>query len=334
MTGGRVYNTIQKNLVSGAGLFLSEKVEIIYPDDANESRLDSFLHQTLPLHSRTAFQRMIKAGQALVNGAVVKPSYQLSPGEVIAIDFPRPESSELTPIALPLDIVYEDSHLIVIDKPAGLVTHPASSYSLPTLVNGLLHHCSDFKGIGGVNRPGIVHRLDKDTSGLMVAAKDEPTLNGLKKQWEQRTIKREYVALCLGPWSDEQVQVQAPIGRDQYNRRKMAVTAKNSRTAITNFSLLEDLGDFACVKAVLETGRTHQIRVHLAFIAHPVIGDQLYGTNKLKKMFPRQALHAHRLGFTQPVTGAELDFFSDLPSDMSELLKALRKEKRTPSTSD
>lgn len=299
---------------------------VVYPPDASENRLDIFLFKLLSEFSRTFIQKKIKEGQIQVEGRTVKPGYRLSTGEVITIRILPPEESQLVPVPLPLTIVFEDAHLIVVDKPAGLVTHPAASYKEPTLVHALLHHCPDLPGVGGVKRPGIVHRLDKDTSGLIVVAKDDQTYQGLKGQWEKRTVKREYLTICQGPWQDPKLEVEAPIGRHPVHRKKMTVTAKNSRAAVTTFTLIEDLGEYALLKAELATGRTHQIRVHLTYLKHPIIGDQLYGNAKVKRMLSRQALHSHRLCFTHPVTSEVIDLRSDLPPDMANLLEQLRQE--------
>jgi len=299
--------------------------EFICSDDAVHQRIDSYLHKLFKDYSRTYIQKIIKQGQVFVDGQTINAGFRLANGQTVSMHLPKLVASDIQAEAIPLDVVFEDDHLVVIDKPAGMVTHPAAGHQSHTLVNALLHHCPNLKGIGEVKRPGIVHRLDMDTSGLIVVAKDEPAFKGLKEQWEKRTIIREYLALCLGPWADPQIIVDAPIGRHPTLRKKMAVTAQSSKPAVTEFTLIENMGDFALVKAKLKTGRTHQIRVHLAYLKSPLVGDQLYAGKKLRQMFARQALHAQRLGFAHPLSGELIDLTSKPPKDMQALLEQLRQ---------
>lgn len=307
-------------------------------------RLDKALAILCPDVSRARLQALIKSGHVCVSGIVqTKASAKLEEGDAISVDIPAPVSAEPEAEDIPLDIVYEDADLLVINKQAGLVVHPGAGNWSGTLVNALLHHCAGgLSGIGGVMRPGIVHRLDKETSGLMVVAKNDFAHQGLSAQLADRTLSRIYHALCLGVPMPPSGTVDKPIGRHGQNRLKMAVSNKNARDAVTYYKTLENYGDvLSLIECKLETGRTHQIRVHMAAIGYPLVGDPLYGPQKtalqaaLKKChlekgaaqiiseFPRQVLHARSISFIHPRSDKRHSFESDYPEDIGKILKIL-----------
>ncbi len=276
-----------------------------------------------PFVSRNFVQSLIADGRVRVNGSVVnRPSFRLSAGDVIEVVLPLPPSPVPEPEAIPLDIVYEDGSVIVVNKPRGMVVHPAPGNTEGTLVNALLAHC-ELRGVGSKERPGIVHRLDKGTSGLMVVAKEPMAYMDLVRQLQARTVVRRYVAFVHGKVPDERWTVNAPIGRDPLNRQRMAVLP-DGKPAVTHFTCLERFGAFSSVRAELVTGRTHQIRVHMAHIGHPLVGDRRYGAPR-DPALPDEgiALHAYRLEFVHPRTGELLSFEADLPEDMRRLRKTL-----------
>ncbi|MBX2833593.1 MAG: RluA family pseudouridine synthase [Micavibrio sp.] len=307
-------------------------------------RLDKAISECIDDLTRSRIQNLVKGGYVKVNGhTFAVASYKVLEGDSIELSVPEPEESEPKPENIPLNIVYEDDNLLVINKPVGLVVHPGAGNWTGTLVNALLHHCGDsLSGIGGVIRPGIVHRLDKDTSGLMVVAKNDAAHKGLSEQLEDRSLTRIYHALVLKVPTPIKGFVNMTIGRDARNRLKMAVRGQKAREAVTHYHMLQNYGE-ACslVECKLETGRTHQIRVHMAAIKHALIGDPLYGPqdtaliSSLKKAgyddevmqaclnFPRQALHAKKLSFFHPITDEHMEFESELPDDFLKLLKLL-----------
>jgi len=307
--------------------------------DAGE-RLDRLMARVLADLSRTRIKRLVEEGRVSLEGAPVRdPSLRVKQGQSFVLDLPPPIADAPEPQAMDLAIRYEDAHLIVIDKPAGLVVHPAPGNPDHTLVNALLAHCGEsLAGIGGVKRPGIVHRLDKDTSGLMVAAKTEAAQAGLAADFAARRITRAYQALVWGMPSPRAGEISGNIGRSPQNRKKMAVLRRGGKTAVTRYRVLRAFKDWAAlVESRLATGRTHQIRVHLAAQGHPVIGDPTYGdrrsVGRLQRLplsartrlaaFPRQALHATELGFRHPASGEPIAFKSPLPGDISELINLL-----------
>lgn len=289
----------------------------------NGTRLDSFLAEELDGISRSYLQKLIGEQQILVNNKVVKANYKVKTGDILLINIPDAAPIDVLPEEMDLNIVYEDSDLLVVNKPVGLVVHPAHGHYSGTLVNGLLAHCKDLSGINGMLRPGIVHRIDKDTSGLLMIAKNDLAHQHLAAQLKEHSIKRAYYALVQGVISEPAGLVDAPIGRHETDRKKMAVTFKNSKEARTHYYVKERFARHTFIECRLETGRTHQIRVHMSYLGYPLVGDPLYGTRKNNLDFPGQALHAYALGFIHPRTGEELYFEAPLPEHFQTVLKNL-----------
>lgn len=291
--------------------------------EESKTRIDKFIAEQLPDVSRSQVQLWIGDGKVLVNGQVVKSNYKLNIGDHIELSVPEPEAVDLQPESIPIEVVYEDRDVIVVNKQRGLVVHPAPGHSSGTLVNALMYHCKDLSGINGELRPGIVHRIDKDTSGLLMAAKNDKAHASLAAQLKDHSVTRRYIALVHGNLSHDQGTVDAPIGRDTNDRKMFAVTERNSKHAVTHFMVLERFGDYTLLELKLETGRTHQIRVHMKFIGHPLVGDPMYGRNKGIRM-DGQALHAAVLGFVHPSSGEYLEFSAPLPEDIEDVLASLR----------
>lgn len=309
--------------------------------DAEGLRLDKWLADMAPELSRSRLKTLIEAGQVTLDGAtIVDASLRVKPGQVATVNVPEASAAEPQPQPLPIAIRYEDEHLIVVDKPAGMVVHPAPGSPDGTLVNALLFHCGNsLSGIGGVRRPGIVHRIDKDTSGLMVVAKNDTAHQGLAVQFSERTLERAYYAVVWGNPMPSRGEVEGNIGRSPANRQKMAVVKRGGKTALTRYRVLRRYldGVASLIECRLATGRTHQIRVHMAHIGHTLVGDPLYGNQRRRKgvpaeiaptleAFSRQALHAYLLGFTHPFTGEHLRFTSPMPEDMQDLVRTLGGE--------
>ena len=291
-------------------------------------RLDAWLARHRPEHSRSRWQALIRDGQVVVNGRPSAADQAVHPGEIVAWQEPPPAPARLMPEARELDILYEDAEVLVLNKPPGLVVHPAPGHPAGTLVNALLYHCEDLEGIGGEQRPGIVHRLDKDTTGLLVVAKTERAQRDLVEQFRGRRVHKQYLALVWGHPTPPRGTIRTLIGRHAAHRQKMSAQVESGRPAVTHYRTEETFADTALVRVDLETGRTHQIRVHMAHIGHPILGDAVYGRARrpLAAAPRRQMLHAARLAFQHPGTGAELEFDAPLPDDFRALLDRLRRE--------
>lgn len=294
-------------------------------DDAGK-RLDVFLTGEAEGYTRSHIQRLVGEGRATVNGVIVRASYKVKQGDLVRLEIPEPEGMETKAEKIPLDIYYEDNDVIVLNKPRGMVVHPAAGNYSGTVVNALLYHCRDLSGINGVLRPGIVHRLDKDTSGLIMVAKNDAAHVSLARQLKDRRITRIYLALVHGKVKDASGVIDAPIGRDPKNRQKMAVVHKNSKHAVTNYLVLSHYAGYTYLRLKLETGRTHQIRVHLSYIGHPVVGDLKYGPSRPHFNLAGQFLHAAVIGFIHPRTGAYLEFEAPLPDELEAILSGLTPE--------
>ena len=285
-----------------------------------ELRIDKYLIDKLD-YSRSKIQKMIKNGDILVNDKKVKNSYLLNIDDNIYINDDYNEEIDIVPENIPIDIVYEDDYLLVVNKPSGMVVHPAPGNYTGTLVNALMYHCNHLSSVNGDIRPGIVHRIDSDTSGLLLVAKNDEVHNDLAKQISEKTVLRKYIALVSGIIQEDSGTIDAPIGRDKFDRKKMAVTSENSKNAITHFKVLERLNNATLIECRLETGRTHQIRVHMNYIKHPIINDPVYGTRKLIDIKFGQMLHAKCIGFIHPITKQYLEFEVDVPEKFKEILK-------------
>ncbi len=293
------------------------------PDEAVGERLDKWLSTQLSDLTRTAIQNLIENGGVLVNGKTVAKNYKQRSGDSITVTIPEPVELNTEPENIPLDIVYEDESLLVVNKPKGMVVHPAPGNYSGTLVNALLYHCGDsLSGINGVIRPGIVHRIDKNTSGLLIVAKTDTAHKHLAEQIKEHSFTREYECVACGKFREPEGTVNAPIGRNPNDRKKMCVTDKNSKNAVTHYSVIEQFEKYAHVKCILETGRTHQIRVHLSYKGHAVLGDDVYG--KAFKGIDGQCLHAKKIGFIHPVTQEYMEFDSELPEYFNEVLRKVK----------
>jgi 23S rRNA pseudouridine1911/1915/1917 synthase len=288
---------------------------------ASQERLDIFLTLQQVELSRSRIKKLIDEGHVKVNDLQQPARYKVRAGDRVIIQVPAPVPLDAVAEAIPLNIVFEDKYLIVLDKPAGMVVHPAPGHSAGTLVNALLHHCTDLSGIGGVERPGIVHRLDKDTSGLLLVAKTESAHKNLASQFKNREIRKEYLAIVKGNVKADRGTIHAAIGRHKIHRKKMDTRALKGRDAFTEYQVITRSQHWSYLRLWPKTGRTHQIRVHLASIHHPVIGDKLYGGKSNLKM-ERHALHAHMLSLKHPITGLELSFNSPIPTDMEVFLQS------------
>jgi 23S rRNA pseudouridine1911/1915/1917 synthase len=318
----------------------SQTIVLTVPSENRGQRLDRWLAEILPNRSRSEIQRWIKAGQVLAAGVPAKASHKVEPGEIIVVHVPAPpEESHLQAEELPLTVLYEDPDLAVIDKPAGMVVHPAPGHPKGTLVNAILHRFPDIEGIGGEKRPGIVHRLDKETSGLLIIAKNDRSHRYLQQQFAKRQVYKEYLALVEGDLQPPHGRIVAPIGRHPVHRKRQAVLlpdpvtgVSKGREAITEYHVVRSYSArlaggssarFTLVRAILHTGRTHQIRVHFAWLKHPLVGDTVYGYRRQRLNAPRHFLHAHRLRFRLPSSGEEREFTSPLPADLQQILDQL-----------
>lgn len=297
----------------------------IETDDVNK-RVDVFLNEEMEDISRSALQKNIEKGNITVNGEKISKNYKLRIGDIVEAELPPPENIDIVPEDIPLDIMYEDDDLIVINKPQNMVVHPAPGHYTGTLVNALMFHCGDnLSGINGVLRPGIVHRIDKDTSGVLVIAKSDLAHKGLSEQLAEHSMKRVYNAIVYNSFSEESGTVDRNIDRSKNDRKKMAVVMQGGRNAVTHYKVIEKLGKYTWVELKLETGRTHQIRVHMSYIGHPLLGDPVYGPKKCPFNLNGQVLHAKVLGFIHPRTGEYMEFNSELPDYFSSLIERLKK---------
>ncbi|MGC4375568.1 RluA family pseudouridine synthase [Fictibacillus sp. Mic-4] len=302
-----------------------DEIEIRIEKDQTGERIDKLISSLNEEWSRSQVQAWIKEGVVTVNQKEVKTNYKCSEGDVISITIPEAKPLDVIPEEMDLDIVYEDLDVLVVNKPRGMVVHPAPGNYTGTLVNGLMAHCKDLSGINGVLRPGIVHRIDKDTTGLLMVAKNDMAHESLVNQLKAKTTTRKYKAIVHGVIPHDYGTIDAPIGRDKSDRQKMTVTEENSKEAVTHFNVLERFSDYTFIECKLETGRTHQIRVHLKYIGFPLAGDPKYGP---KKTLPidGQALHAGLLGFDHPRTGEYMEFEVPIPDDMQRLIDQLRQK--------
>lgn len=290
-----------------------------------QMRLDKYLAEQFPEQTRSYLQKLIKDGEVLVNGKNVKTGYQLSKGDEVSVNIPEPKELDVEPQKMDLDIVYEDDDVILINKPKGMVVHPAPGHTTDTLVNGLLYHCKDnLSGINGVARPGIVHRIDRDTTGILIVCKNDMSHNSIAAQLKEHSINRRYRALVHGNLKEDTGTVEGAIGRHPIDRKKMSINEKNGKPAVTHYTVLERFGNYTLIECRLETGRTHQIRVHMSSIGHPLVGDEVYGPAKCPFKLQGQCLHAMVLGFVHPRSGEYMEFSAELPEYFEELLRKLR----------
>ncbi len=290
-------------------------------------RIDKFLSDRLDGITRSHIQKLIEDGNILVDEGVVKSNYKVRRDDEITVIMPDIKESEIPAENIPVNIVYEDEHMLVVDKEQGMVVHPAVGNYTGTLVNALLHYCGDsLSGINGEKRPGILHRIDKDTSGLLMVAKSDAAHLGLSEQIKEHSLTRAYKALVHGGFSEDKGTIDAPIGRHPVDRKKMAITDRGSKEAVTHYNILERFGKYTLIECVLETGRTHQIRVHMSSKGHPIVGDKTYGVKKDEFKLDGQLLHAYKIGFVHPISGEYMEFTSPLPDYFEKVLKSLREK--------
>lgn len=293
--------------------------------NGQEMRLDKYLATQFPEQTRSFLQKLIKDGEVLVNKKQVKSGFSLSVGDEVSVNIPEPKELDVEPQKMDLEIVYEDDDVILINKPKGMVVHPAPGHTKDTLVNGLLYHCKDhLSGINGVARPGIVHRIDRDTTGILIVCKNDLAHQSIAAQLKEHSIIRRYRTLVHGNLKDDQGTIEGAIGRHPVDRKKMAINERNGKPAVTHYTVLERFGSYTLIECVLETGRTHQIRVHMASTGHPLVGDEVYGPAKCPFKLQGQCLHAMVLGFVHPRTGEYMEFSAPLPEYFETLLNKLR----------
>ena len=295
------------------------------PDDEQKNvRIDKFLSEQLPDQSRSYLQKLLKEGNVTVNEKPVKANYKVQLSDTVRLELPEPENPDILPEDIPLDILYEDEDVLIINKPKGMVVHPSVGHYTHTVVNAVMFHCKDhLSGINGVMRPGIVHRIDMDTTGAIVICKNDMAHQSLADQLKEHSITRKYRALVHGNLKEDEGTVEGPIGRHPTDRKKMAINHKNGKPAVTHYKVLERFGSYTFIECQLETGRTHQIRVHMASIKHPLLGDDVYGPKKSKYTLEGQCLHAKVLGFVHPRTGEYMEFEVPLPEYFEKLLNKL-----------
>lgn len=289
-----------------------------------DQRIDRYLTEMLPEQSRSFFQKLIRDGFVMVNHIIVKVNYRLKTGDVIEIDIPDAVPTEIVPENIPLDILYEDDDLLIVNKPKGMVVHPAVGHSTGTLVNAIMYHCQgNLSGINGEIRPGIVHRIDKDTTGSLIICKNDEAHRNIAEQIKEHSVTRRYVGVVAGTFSEESGTVEGAIGRHPNDRKRMTINEKNGKPAVTHYRVLQTLKGASFMEFELETGRTHQIRVHMASISHPLLGDTVYGNSKNPYKLQGQALHARTIGFIHPTTGEYLEVSAPIPEYMTELVRKL-----------
>lgn len=307
---------------------LKNKKNIIVENDSTGLRLDKFLSLAFPEFSRSFIQKKIETGEILVNNENKKDSFKLSLGDSITLSFDEPKETEIEAKDIPLDIIYEDNDIIIVNKPKGMVVHPANGHTDDTLVNALMYHCGDsLSGINGEKRPGIVHRIDKDTTGALIVCKNDRSHNFIAEQIKEHSVNRKYVGIVIGNVIEDEGTVDAPIGRDRKDRKKMTVSI-DGRNAVTHYKVLERFSDYTYMEFRLETGRTHQIRVHMAYKKHPILGDTVYGPKKCPFNLEGQTLHADTIGLIHPSTHEYMEFHAPLPEYFEKLLKTLRGRKK------
>lgn len=298
--------------------------EYFVTEETAGDRIDKFLAEQYENLSRSFLQKLLKSGEVMVGGRPVKASYKVAEGDLISFEVPEAVEPEIVPEDIPLDILYEDHDVILVNKPKGMVVHPAAGHYTGTLVNALMFHCKeDLSGINGVLRPGIVHRIDMDTTGVIIACKNDLAHNSIAAQLKEHSITRRYQAIVHGALKDDEGVIDEPIGRNPKDRKKMAVNYNNGKSAVTHYKVLTQFKDFTHIECRLETGRTHQIRVHMASIGHPLLGDAVYGPAKCPYKLQGQTLHAGILGFVHPRTGEYMEFSAPLPEYFEELLRKL-----------
>ncbi|NLB56411.1 MAG: RluA family pseudouridine synthase [Lentisphaerae bacterium] len=310
------------------GEFTEQNLTLTVSDDERPARIDAWLANNMPDISRATIQKLIADGFVTLGGEPVKGSKSVKPGDVFLVRIPPAEPSGLLPEQMDLNIVCEDSDIIILNKPPGLTIHPAAGHQSGTLVNALLYHCEDLPGIAGTSRPGIVHRLDKNTSGIMVVAKTDRAMLSLTSQFAERKVLKKYLALVHGVPEPKESEIRTEIGRHRTDRKRMSVAPRRGREAVTRYRVVEAFGDNSLVEIEIETGRTHQIRVHMSHIGCPIVGDDVYGSRKSDANFPleiqRQSLHAWKLGFKHPATGEEKVYCVPLADDIDKLVNYLR----------
>ncbi|SHJ89968.1 RluA family pseudouridine synthase [Hespellia stercorisuis] len=301
--------------------------QFLFTSELNHERIDKFLADKMPETSRSYIQKIIKDSLVTVNGKNVKSNYKVSAGDQVSLQMPEPEVPDIVPEDIPLDVLYEDSDILVVNKPKGMVVHPSAGHFSGTLVNAILFHCKDnLSGINGVMRPGIVHRIDMDTTGSLIICKNDMAHRALADQLKEHSITRKYHAIVHGSITVEEGTVDAPIGRHPVDRKKMSVVAKNGKEAVTHYRVLEHFQNYTYIECQLETGRTHQIRVHMSSIGHPILGDTVYGPSKSPYHLQGQTLHAKVLGIIHPRTGEYMEFDAPLPEYFQKLLRNFRNQ--------
>lgn len=303
---------------------LDEGEELYFESNTSNTRIDKFLSDAMPDFSRSFIQKLIKDEHVIINGKTVKPNFKPSKGDQICVLIPKPETPDIIPEDIALDILYEDDEILIVNKPKGMVVHPAPGHYSGTLVNAVMYHCKDkLSGINGVSRPGIVHRIDMDTTGSLVICKTDHAHQVLAERLKNHDITRKYHAIVHGNLKEDEGTINAPIGRHPQDRKKMSTKSRQGREAVTHYKVLKRFGNYTYIECQLETGRTHQIRVHMASIGHPILGDAVYGPAKCPFKLQGQTLHAKVLGFIHPSTGKYVEFDASLPPYFQDLLEKL-----------